>query len=127
MRTVDIVICNLITISTGYSRTLDALELRQLRESAQHIHHIRIWENLLAHLQQITQILDSRRNTLYEVLLALEIATESIGTQHLQSTEEHKETQAMHEMTHRWYLGIVFQRLIVLPYQLAAEIEGILG
>lgn len=64
--------------------------------------------NLLAHLQQITQILDSRRNTLYEVLLALEIATESIGTQHLQSTEEHKETQAMHEMTHRWYLGIVF-------------------
>ena len=61
------------------------------------------------------------------MLLALEIATESIGTQHLQGTEEHKETQAMHEMAHRWYLGIVFQRLIVLPYQLAAELEGILG
>lgn len=69
MRKIDILVGRLITIGTIDRRTLDASKLWQLGETAQHIHHIRIRENLLPHLQEVTKILDGRRNALQKCFL----------------------------------------------------------
>ena len=109
MRTIDIIVGSLIAVCTTQRHTLYHLELWQFGQPSQHIHHIRIREDLVTHLQKISQILDSWRNTIDEMLLAFEIATESVGAQNLQGTEEHKKTQPVYKMAHRWYLGIMLQ------------------
>ena len=83
MRNIDIVVRCLISVSTVDCRTFDTGKLRQFGQSAQHIHHIRIREHLIAHFQQVTKILNGRRNTVKEMLLALEITTETVSSQHL--------------------------------------------
>ena len=83
MRTIDIVVGSLIAVCTTQRHTLYHLELWQFGQSSQHIHHIRIREYLVTHLQKIAQILDSWRNTVDEMLLAFEIAAESVGAQNL--------------------------------------------
>ena len=60
-----------------------------LTQAAKHVQQVRIVETVK--LEQLTQVLNGRRNGVDEVLLTFEIAAETIGTQHLQRTEEHKE------------------------------------
>ena len=126
MRSVDIGIGCAITISTVDSRLLYTGKLRQLGKAAKHIHHIRIREHLIAHFQQVTKILNGRRNTVKEMLLALEVSTETIGTQYLQRTEEDEKTQTVDKMTDRRNLSIVLQRLIIFPYEFTSQLERIL-
>lgn len=83
MRTIDIIVGSLIAVCTTQRHTLYHLELWQFGQPSQHIYHIRIREDLVTHLQKISQILDSWRNTIDEMLLAFEIATESVGAQNL--------------------------------------------
>ena len=83
MSTINIIIRSLISICTCYGSTFDTLELRLFGQSAKHIHHIWIREHLLAHFQKIAKILNGRWNTVEEMLLALEIASETVSSQHL--------------------------------------------
>lgn len=108
MCTIDIVIGSLIAVCTTQRHTLYHLELWQFGQSSQHIHHIRIREYLVTHLQKISQILDSWRNTVDEMLLAFEIAAESVGAQTCKVRKSTKRLNRL-QMAHRWYLGIMLQ------------------
>ena len=79
---------SLETVST-WCRSLYLLELRQLGQTVEQADEVRIWE--VALVQQLTHILNGRRDALNEVGLALEIATEAVGSQHLQQTEQYEE------------------------------------
>ena len=68
-----------------------------LTQAAKHVQQVRIVETVK--LEQLTQVLNSRRNGVDEVLLTFEIAAETIGTQNLQRTEKYKERQAVDKMT----------------------------
>ena len=120
---VGVQVCRLVTIGTT-DCSLHILELRQLRQAAQHTDQIRIGEVTL--VEQLTDILHSRRNRLDEVGLALEVATETIGTQHLQLTEQHKQAEALNKAMGRRHLGQLFQGIIVLIDQLATQLVRIL-
>ena len=78
----------LVAIGTAHRR-LHLLEARHLRQLAQDISQVRIRE--VALVEQLTDILHSRWDRLDEVLLTLEIATEAVGSQHLQLAEQHEE------------------------------------
>ena len=123
MRLIGVQVCRLIAIGTT-GRRLNLLELWQLRQALQHIHQIWIWEVTL--LQQLAQVLDGGRYRLDEVCLTLEIATEAIGSQHLQLAEQHKQAQALHEFVGSRHLRILLQRIIVLIDQLSAQFVRIL-
>ena len=60
------------------------------------------------------------------MFLLFEIATETVGTQHLQRTEEYKQGESVHEMTGRRHLDIVLQRVIVFVDQFTAQLMRIL-
>ena len=115
----------LVAIGTRCGWLFDMRILRQLGQSAQHVHHIRIREHVFAHLQQFAQIVYSWRNRLNEVLLALEVATETIGSEHLQSTEQHKQTQTSNEVAHTWHLGVQLQRFVIFQYEFAAQLVAV--
>ena len=121
---IGILLRSLQSVST-HRCGLHLLELRHLGQPVEHIDQIRIGE--VALVQQLTQILDSGRDGLDEVLLALEIATETIGAQHLQQAEQHKQAQAVDEMVRLWHLSILFQRMIVFIHQLSAHLIRIFG
>ena len=123
MSLVGIQFRRLITIGTT-GRRLYLLELRQFSEPTEHIHQVRIVENRRTG-EQFTEILNGRRDALDEVLLLLEVASEAVCPQHLQGTEEHEQRETVHEMTGRWYLDIILQRVIVLIDQFATEFMGI--
>ena len=59
--------------------------------------------------------------------LALEIASESVGTQYLQLTEQHEERQAVNEMMGRRHLGKLLHGVVVLIDQFTTYLIRILG
>ena len=115
----------LVAVGTRCGRLFDMRILRQLGQSAQHVHHIRIREHVFAHLQQLTQIVHGWRNRLDEMLLALKVATESVCSEHLQSTEQHKQTQTGNEMAHAWHLGVQLQSFVIFQYEFAAQLVAV--
>ena len=92
---------------------------------AQDIGQIRIGEVTL--VQQLTDILHGRRYGLDEVELALEIAPEAVGSQHLQLTEEHEERQTVDEVVGRRHLSKLLHGVVVLIDQFATHLIWILG
>ena len=98
---------------------------RHLGESAQHIHHVRIGEHLLAQLQQRAEVVHSRRNGIDEVLLALEVAAETVCAEHLQRAEEYEEAQTVDEVAQRRHLGVLLQRVVVFGYEFAAQLVAV--
>ena len=122
---IRIQIGSLITIGTTCHR-LYLLELRQLSQLAQDIHQIRIVE-LCRRCQQLSQILYGWRYRLDKVFLLLKIATESVGPQHLQRAEQHKQRQAVYKVAHRRHLDVILQRVVVFVHQLTAQLVRIFG
>ena len=59
--------------------------------------------------------------------LALEIASESVGSQHLQLTEQHEERQTVNEVMGRRYLGKLLHGIVVLIDQFTTDLIRILG
>src|SRR3712207_1519048 len=111
-------ICGLITIGPlAHVRRLNG-KLGQLTQPLQHIHHVRIREDVGIESQQFAQVLHGRWNGIKEVLLALKIASEPISAQHLQGTEQDKQAQTGHKMALGWHFHIVFQRLIVVKNEI---------
>ena len=66
-------------------------KLRQCHKTAQQINEVRIWKIVI--VKQLTQILYRPGNTFDKVFLSFEIAPETVGTQHLQYTEQHEQLQ----------------------------------
>ena len=133
MRLVGIVGGDAVSVGTAQGGLLYLCKLRHFGEPVQQLHQIGILprelvaEASVAFLQQFAQVLHGRRNGIYEMLLALEIAAEAVGSQHLQRAEEHEQGQPLDEMAGRWHLGIVLQRVIVFHHQLAAQLMRIAG
>ena len=73
----------------------------------------------------MAQVVHSRRYGVEEVLLALEIAAEAVCAEHLQRAEEHEKAQAVDEVAQRGYLGVLLQSVVVLGYELAAQLVAI--
>jgi hypothetical protein len=61
------------------------------------------------------------------VLLALEVASEAVGSQHLQGAEEDKQAQTAVEEVVLRHLGELLGCLIVFVDEIAAQLVGILG
>ena len=62
-------------------------ELRQFSQAAQHVHQVRISEDV--ELQQFAKVLHRRRNAVDKMLLPLEVSTETVSSEHLQRAEQH--------------------------------------
>ena len=60
-----------------------------------------------AQTQQFPEVLDGRWYAFNEVLLLLEVATETIGTQHLKRAEKHEQGETIDEVAYGRHLGIV--------------------
>ena len=86
MGLIGVIVGNLITVGTR-GRRFYLLELGQKGESTQHIHQMGIGEQLGVHRQQLSKVSDGRRYRLDKVLLAFEIAAETVGTENLQDAE----------------------------------------
>ena len=121
---IRIQVCRLITVGTTGNR-LYLLELWQFGQLSEDLHQMGIVEDRRAG-QQFTQVLDGRRNRLDEVFLLLEVTTETVSTQHLKGTEEHKQGEPAHEMTGWRHLYIILQRIIVFVDQFTAQLMRIL-
>ena len=59
--------------------------------------------------------------------LALEVATEAIGSKHLKRSEENKQREPFYKMALIGYFGILLKTLIIFKYQLTTELERIVG
>ena len=57
--------------------------------------------------------------------LTFKITSEAIRAQHLKRTEEHEQSQPLHEITHRRNFDIVFQRIIIYSHKLTSQFMGI--
>ena len=66
-------------------------ELFELREFREYLAEVRIFAERL--LEQLAEIIYGKRHALNEVWLLLEVAAETIGTQHLQRAEKHEVAQ----------------------------------
>ena len=125
MGMVDVTRGSAIAVGTIDSRLFDTGETGHLGETAQHVDQIRIGKAV--ELEQFAQVLDGRGDGIDEVALLFEIATEAIGTQHLQRAEEHKLTQTVDKMAHRGNLAVLFERFVVLVNQFTTQFVGIFG
>ena len=125
MSRVDVLVGGLVAVGARHSRLLDMSIARHLGESAQHIHHVGIWEHLLAQLQQRAEVVHSRRNGIDEVLLALKVAAETVCAEHLQRAEEYEEAQTVYEVAQRRHLGVLLQRVVVFGYEFAAQLVAV--
>ena len=124
MGLIGVQIGGFVAVGTG-CRSFCLLELGQFGELGEHLCQIRIGEVALA--EQLTDVLNGGRNALDEVRLTLEVATEAIGPQHLEQTEQHEERQALDEGMRCRHLGILLQGVVVLVHQFATHLMGILG
>ena len=59
------------------------------------------------------------------MLLALEVAAETVCAEHLQRAEEHEKAQAVDEVAQRGHLGVLLQSVVVFGYELAAQLVAI--
>ncbi len=121
---VDIGVGGAEAVGTVGCRLLYPREGRKEGEPLEHIHHVGIGEEV-AHTQQLAQIVDGWGDAIDKVALALKIAAEAIGSQHLEGAEEHEEGEPLGKVAHRRHLGILAQRLVILIDQLAPELGGI--
>ena len=124
MRLVDVALRGFISVGTLRHHHFLRRKLRQLTHVAEHLLQIRIGVDGGV-LQQIAHVIHSRRNAVYEVSLALEVAPEAIGSQHLQRAEEHEQVEACLEVSLGRHLGIVLQRVVVFGDEVAAQLVGI--
>ena len=124
VRLVGVVLGGLVAVGTRGSG-LDQLKLRQGAEALQYVDEV--WIRQLCRCQQLAQVLDGWRYGVDEVLLALEIAAEAVGTEHLEQAEEYEEAQAGHEVMARGHLGKLLQGVVVLVDELAPQLVGIAG
>ena len=76
MSLINVTLSGLISVSTFCHRLFFWGKLRELRETAEQIHHVRIRERVEFH--EFAQVLYCWRYAVEEMLLALEIATESV-------------------------------------------------
>ena len=116
---IDIVGSRAVAVGTAQCRLFDVRIFGHIGKAAQHIHHVGVRE-AVGILQQFAQVVHRRRYGFEEMLLALEVATEPVGSEHLQSAEEYEQTQTADELTHGRHLGIVFQRIVVFGDEVAA-------
>ena len=115
----------LITIGTTGHR-LNLLELWQLCQLLQNLHQVWIMPRRAA-CQQLAKVLYGRWNALNKMLFLLKIAAESVSTQHLQGTEQHKQRQTIYKVAHRGHLDVILQRVVVLVHQFTAQLVWILS
>ena len=78
---IRIQVCCLITVGSTGDR-LNLLELWQFGQLSEDFHQVGIMEDRRTG-QQFAQVLDCRRDRLDEVLLLLEVTTETVSAQHL--------------------------------------------
>ena len=104
---VGVEICGLRAVGT-FGGGFYLLELRELSKLVEDIHQVGVMEGRGTG-KEFPEVLDSRRYGLDEVLLLLEVATEAVGTQHLQRAEEHEKREAVGEVAHGRHLGIILQ------------------
>ena len=122
---IDVAICCLITVGTLCHRLFLLRKLRQFGKTAQEVHHIWIREHVEFH--QFTQVLYCRRYAVEEMLLALELSTETVCAKHLKGAEQHEERQTRYEMTGRGHFYIVAQTVVILIDEFSAQLMRILG
>ena len=59
------------------------------------------------------------------MLLALEVAAETVCAEHLQRAEEYEEAQTVYEVAQRRHLGVLLQRVVVFGYEFAAQLVAV--
>ena len=123
---IDVAVCGLETIFSRLHLVFLRRKLRQVDQSGQHFTQIGIGQHILTQGKEVTQILDSWRYAVNEVLLMFEVATEAISAQHLQSAEENEETQPAGKVTDRRHFDIMTQGMIVLCDEITAQLEAVL-
>ena len=124
MRLIGVQVSGLQTIGT-HGSSFYLLELGHPCQPVEHIGQVGIGEVTL--VQQFPEVANSRRDRLDEMLLTLEIATEAIGSQNLQQTEEHEKTQTVYKMVRLRHLGILLQGVVVFIHQFPAYLMRIFG
>ena len=102
-----IVVCRPISVGTAHHLTLYHGELRQTCQPLEHVHHVRIREDVK--LKQFAQITDCRRYAVYKMPFPLKISAEAIRPEHLHGAEKHEKAQAFYEVAHGRHLYIVLQ------------------
>ena len=95
MRIIWVVFCSLVSIGTFHFHGWLGLELRKVHHILEYIVEIRIGASVV--VQQVAQVVQCGWNAVKEVLLALEIATETVCAQYLQQTEEHAKLEVFPE------------------------------
>ncbi len=127
MSRIYIMLSCLITIRPLVNLLWHGGKLWQAGEPLQYIAQVGIGKHLLTQLQQIAQVVDSWGNTINEMLFMLEIATKTVSAEHLQGSEEHKQTKTLSKMAHGRHFYILFQRLIIHRDEVATQLERIFG
>ena len=100
------------------------LELLQLCQLAEYGAEVRIFRIILA--QQLSEVLDGIRNALDKVRFLFEIATETVGSQHLQGAEQDEMAQLAEEIVAVYRL-VLAECLDVFVQQLFAQAFRITG
>jgi len=77
--------------------------------------------------QQLAEVVECRWYGVDEVLLALKIATETVGTEHLQRAEKDEEAQTAVELRAWGQRGVLLSGGVILVYQFLSQIIGIAG
>ena len=96
---IDVAVCRFEAVLSGLNLVLFWRKLWQVDERCQHFAQIGIRQHILTQRKEITQILDSWRYAVDEMLLMLEVATEAVSAQYLQRAEEYEETQPAGKVT----------------------------
>ena len=123
---IDVAVCGLETVFSRLHLVFLRRKLRKVDQSGQHFTQIGIGQHILTQGKKVTQILYGRRYAVDEMLLMLKVSTEAIGTQHLQCTEEDKETQPASKVTNGGNLDVMAQGMIVLRDKITAKLEAVL-
>ena len=127
IRSIERIVCRLETIFAFGQNGLLMGKPWHFCKPPQQIHQIGIRKHRGIQLQQVTQVVNGRRNRLQKMGLALEVATEAIGSKHLKRSEEYKQREPFYKMALIGYFGILLKTLIIFKYQLTTELERIVG
>lgn len=95
VRVIGIVVCDLVSIGTLHFHGWFWLELRKVHHILEYIVQVGIGASVV--VQKVAQVVQCGRNAVKEMLLAFEIATESVCAQYLEHTEEHTKLEVFSE------------------------------
>ena len=122
VRVIRVVVCGLVSIGTLHFHGWLWLELGKVHHILEYIVQVGIGTSVV--VQQVAQVVQCGRNAVKEMLLAFEIATESVCAQHLQQTEEHTKLEVFSESS-LVHLNVVLEVGQIDVNQFVAQFLGV--